>query len=150
MVPGRYILIIALVTFTVLISGCLESGNGSGGINSVKVMNGTHFIAAAPEIHEGASVVFNVVSDGPVNLIIMDRDNYTKFFAAEQGGPVQWSACAIAINVTGGSLRFTAPYSGNYTFIVDNSQLVEGSKVGISPITFSANYTFSWSNDPKL
>ena len=143
MVSCRYIFIIILMVFTVLISGCLGSGGGSGGIDSIKVMNGTHFIAADPEIHEGASVVFNVVSDGPVNLIIMDRDNYTKFYAAEQGGSVQWSAYAIAINVTGGSLSFIAPHNDNYTFIVDNSQLVEGSRVGISPITFSANYSFS-------
>lgn len=148
--PLRYVLIITLMVFAVLISGCLESGSESGEITSITVMNGTDFPAFSTNLHEGASVVFNVVSDGPVNLIIMDQDNYTKFFAAEQGGPVQWSAYAIAINVTGGSLSFTAPHKGNYTFIVDNSQLAEGSRVGISPITFSANYSFSWSDNPKL
>ena len=144
MVSGRYLSIIALLVSVVFISGCLESGGGSGGFTSVTVMNGSHIIISEAYIHRGGSAILNVDSNGPVNLIIMNRDNFTKYYAAEQGGPVQWNACAIAINVTKGSLGFTAPYDDNYTFIVDNSQIAEGSKVGISPVTFSTNYSYSW------
>jgi hypothetical protein len=81
-------------------------------------------------------------------MLVMDRSSFTKYDAAEHGAPANWSACALALNVTDGSLRFLAPQNGSYVFVLDKTRLVEGSDAGLAPATFTARYSYSWSNYP--
>jgi hypothetical protein len=149
---GHYFVIVMLLTTATIVSGCfccdISSGSGSGELNNFSLENGTHIAPFSPDLRAGADAEFHVVSDHPLNMIIMDQDNFTKYYAAEQGAPANWSAYAIALNVTNGGLRFLAPQDGRYLFVLDNTRLVEGSGAGLATANIRANYSYNWSYYP--
>jgi hypothetical protein len=152
MKAGQYPVVVALLAAVTLISGCLctdiNSCAGSGELTDFSLKNGTSMPVFSPDLREGADAMFYVISDHPLNMLVMDRDNFTKYYAAEHGAPANWSACAIAINVTDGGLHFLAPQNGSYVFVLDNTRLVEGSDAGLATATFTARYSYSWSRFP--
>jgi|WetSurMetagenome_2_1015567.scaffolds.fasta_scaffold329701_1 hypothetical protein len=150
----QYFAIVVLIISAVLLSGCcssltdLNSGGGQGEVLTIPLSNGTGVAIFDANISRGGEADFHVFSDHPVNLIIMDNNNFTKYYNAEQGAPAQWSAYAIAINVTNGSLHFMAPYDNHYVFVVDNNQLIKGSGTGLTTANFSADFSYKWDTFP--
>lgn len=150
----HYSAIVVLIISAVLLSGCcsfltnVNEASGQGEVLTIPLSNGTGVAMFDANISRGGEADFHVLSDHPVNLIIMDNGNFTKYYNAEQGAPAQWDAYAIAVNVTNGGLHFIAPYDTQYVFVVDNNQLVNGSGTGLTTANFSAWFSYEWDNNP--
>jgi hypothetical protein len=150
-----FIIIITLILLVTLISGCLglihgiNSGTGQGEAIGIPIANGTQVALFNANLSQGAYAELHIDSNHPVNLMIMDQDNFTNYYMAEeQGAPAQWSAYAIVVNVTDGGLSFIAPKDGNYLFVIDNNKLVNGSGTGLTTAIITASYSYRWDNYP--
>jgi uncharacterized protein YqgC (DUF456 family) len=129
--------LIVLLAAAVTISGCcgvnlsdFSAGGGSGELQTIPIMNNSHLIYFDSNLKKGTDTWMHIVSDRPLDLLVLDRDNFTGYYAAEQGGSERWSAYSAVTNVTVGGLNFTVPADGYYIFIIDNTPLNTGGAPG--------------------
>ncbi len=111
--------VIVILGFVVLVLGCcggsqigyldFRSGSGSGELRSFQLLNNSHIIYSDVNLTKNGEVWVNVVSDYPIDILVMDRGNFTSYYATEQGNWTGWSAYATKVNVTNGRLNYTAP-----------------------------------------
>ena len=146
--------VIALLIFVALVLGCcawisdFRSGSGGGELRSFQLTNNSHFIFDDLNLTKNGEVWVYVVSDCPLDILVMDRGNFTSYYATEQGNLTGWSAYATSVNVTAGGLNYTAPADGDYMIVIDNTPLNAGGAPGDRPANFSVRHAYHWSHSP--
>lgn len=146
--------IIALLAFGALVMVCcaalsdLRSGSGGGEVQTIPLGDNSGIVCFDANLTRGGTAWVHIVSDRPLDLLVMDRKNFTNYYAAEQGNSTSWSPFAAAVNVTAGGLNYTAPADGDYLFIIDNTPLNAGGAPGDRQANFSASFAYQWSHYP--
>jgi len=146
--------VIALLIFATLVLGCcawisdFRSGSGGGGLHSFQLTNNSHIVFRDVNLTKGGEVWVYVVSDYPLDILVMDRGNFTNYYATKQGNLTGWGAYATRVNVTAGGLNYTAPADGDYLIVIDNTPLNAGGAPGDRPANFSVRYAYRWSHYP--
>ncbi|HEY3273873.1 MAG TPA: hypothetical protein VGJ92_08935, partial [Methanocella sp.] len=125
-----------------------RSGSGGGELRSFQVTNNSHIIFLDLNLTKSGTVWVYVVSDYSLDILVMDRGNFTSYYATEQGNLTQWGAYATKVNVTAGGLNYTAPIDGYYLFIIDNTPLNAGGAPGDRTANFSVSYAYQWNHYP--
>ncbi len=150
--------VIVILAFVALVLGCcggisdwildFRSGSGRGELCSFQLPNNSHFIYSDVNLTKNGDLWVCVVSDSPVDILVMDRGNFTSYYATEQGNWTRWSAYATRVNVTADGLNFTAPADGNYLIVIDNTPLNAGGAPGDSPANIRVTYAYRWHHYP--
>ena len=146
--------IIVILAFALLVVGfCawtsdFRSESGSGELISFQMINNTHIVSSDVNLTKNGDVWVYVKSDRPVDILVMDRDNFTNYYATEQGNRTPWNAFSTAVNVTAGGLNYTAPADGDYLLVIDNTPLNVGGASGNSSANINVKYAYRWSHCP--
>jgi|AGTN01.1.fsa_nt_gi hypothetical protein len=146
--------VIVVLAFVALVLGCcamlpgFRSGSGGGELLTTPHLNNSHIVYLNVSLTKGGEAWVHVVSDHPVDILVMDRENFTNYYETEQGNVTAWSSYAAAVNLTDGGLNFTAPSERNYLFVIDNTPLNEGGAPGDTLVNYSVKHEYHWSNYP--
>jgi hypothetical protein len=146
--------VIVILVFLALVLSCcamlpdLRSGGGSGDLHMLTLWNDSHFVNFNVTMTKGDEAWLHVVSDRPVDILVMDRANFTNYYETEQGNATAWSSYAAAVNLTDGGLNFTAPAEKDYLFVIDNTPLNEGGAPGDTWANISTSFAYHYSSYP--
>ena len=146
--------VIVILAFVALILACcammpdFSSGGGSGEKLTIPIRNNTGIVEFNATMTKGDEAWMHVVSDHPVDILVMDRANFKNYYKTEQGNATAWSSYAAAVNITNGRLNFTAPAERDYLFIIDNTPLNEGGAPGQHMGQSKHHLRISWSSYP--
>jgi hypothetical protein len=146
--------VIVMLAFVALALGCcamlqdLRSGSGSGEGHMLQLWNNSHIVRFNVTLMKGDEARVHIVSDRLIDILVMDRANFSNYYATEQGNATAWSAFAAAVNLTDGGLNFTAPEERDYLFVLDNTPLNEGGAPGDTWANYSDSYSYHWHSYP--
>jgi hypothetical protein len=146
--------VIVILAFVALVLGCcamlqdMGSGSGSGEMHMLQLWNNSHIVPFNVTLTKGGEAWMHVWSDRPIDILVMDRANFTNYYETEQGNATVWGAFAAAVNLTDGGLNFTAPEERDYLFVLDNTPLNEGGAPGDTWANFSTSHAYHWSSYP--
>jgi hypothetical protein len=151
----KVIVILAFVAFVLCCCGGISdwildfrSGSGRGEQLTIPMRNNSGIVNFNVTLAKGDEAWMHVVSDHPVDILVMDRANFANYYETEQGNATAWSSYATAVNITDGRLNFTAPAERDYLFIVDNTPLNEGGAPGNTWVNLSISHAYRWHHYP--